>query len=280
MRHTPVQRSFFSFLVLFSALLVSLVIPPQGTSAAGTVATPFAALLTYPTQGQPVVSLVFHPGAAPQAIALPAGVSAVTQPDAAMLLADALTQYPFDVTDSAVLRFDGNLEPTAIPTITPVRYDGVAAQPLDAAGAALVVPAGDRTATVVLSVACAGACASDWYAPLLARLPAHAPVVVIAAQTAACAGLWQVRAAAQTNQVVTILTTMPDRAVGACSFSAVLPAAVTPPTRVVTADGTITLLRVVFCLVAVLLLSVSSFYGALALTKRMHAAVGFRPEER
>jgi hypothetical protein len=33
-------------------------------------------------------------------------------------------------------------------------------------------------------------------------------------------------------------------------------------------------------LVAVLFLSISSFYGALALTKRMHRAVDFRQDKR
>jgi hypothetical protein len=36
----------------------------------------------------------------------------------------------------------------------------------------------------------------------------------------------------------------------------------------------------VFCLVAVLFLSISSFYGAVALTKRMQRAVDFRQDNR
>jgi hypothetical protein len=65
-----------------------------------------------------------------------------------------------------------------------------------------------------------------------------------------------------------------------CTFGADQSAAIRTPVRTVTADGTQTLLRVVFCLVAVLFLSISSFYGALALTKRMQRAVDFRPDNR
>jgi hypothetical protein len=63
-----------------------------------------------------------------------------------------------------------------------------------------------------------------------------------------------------------------------CQTGSAQSAEVTAPVRVVIADGTQTLMRLVLCLVGVLLLSVASFYGALALTKRMHSAVGFRRE--
>lgn len=245
--------------------------------AQAAVAVPVAALLEYDA-ASPVLTLAYAAGAAPSPLGLPTGVTVVDRPDAGALLADWLVRVPVLVTDQEVLRFAGNLEPTAIPTLTPVTIGTTAAVP---AGADALPAVADDLQQVV-SLACTGQCRADWYRTMLAALPAYAPIVVVADQAVACAGMWTVSTstAASDGATVTILTTVPGQLPGACSTGAPLTTAVSAPVRTVEIDGTVTLLRIVFCLVAVLFLSIGSFYGALALTKRMHAAVGFRKDDR
>ena len=52
-----------------------------------------------------------------------------------------------------------------------------------------------------------------------------------------------------------------------------------PPERFVEVDGRQKLGRVLVCLMGVLFCSLASFYIGVAVMKRMHAAVGYRPEQ-
>jgi hypothetical protein len=52
------------------------------------------------------------------------------------------------------------------------------------------------------------------------------------------------------------------------------------PERFREVDGRTQLLRITLCLVGVLLCSLAGFYLAVAVMRRMHAAVGYRPDDR
>lgn len=280
MIHLPkLQR--FSAALLF-CVYIALLVYPLPSHAAAADAQPRSALLDVTNPTETVLSLAFAMTDVPQTFLVPAGVSVSDGTAAAALFSQYATQYPLSVTDASLLRFGGNLEPTAIPTITPFALGALAADAGSAnpAGAQITLPAGAAGAHVVWSFRCAVTCAADWYVGLLRRLPAYAPVYAIGQAALTCPGLATVQAVQAPQHVVTVLSTLEQPPLGVCQALPALPTAVTPPVRTITVDGTMTLLRLVFCLIAVLLLSIGSFYGALALTKRMHAAVGFRPEDR
>lgn len=215
---------------------------------------------------------------------LPAG--AIARRDESDTLGRLIERYAVPLETSEMLEFNGKLDATAIPTLTPYVRSPLAPGRLTQSGATLTLPQAIDGSTVTIRVECTG-CTDQWYVPLLQQLPAYAPVVVIGSGVATCAGLWRVQAQPDADigsgygpGVVTMMVVENIAGIAPCMIGTEQSAAIHAPVRTVTADGTQTLLRVVFCLVAVLFLSISSFYGALALTKRMHRAVDFRQDNR
>jgi hypothetical protein len=248
-------------------------------------AQPSAALLSVASDGAAVVVLEFPAddrGAV--TIFLPPG--AVARLDASDTIGRLIERYAVPLETNEILEFNGELDATAIPTLTPYVRSTPVAGVLTQIGAAVTLPTTPIGATGTIRIECVG-CAGEWYVPLLQQLPVYAPVVAVGQGVATCAGLWRVQAQPDADigsgfptGVVTMMVVETPAGIARCTFGADQSAAIRTPVRTVTADGTQTLLRVVFCLVAVLFLSISSFYGALALTKRMQRAVDFRPDNR
>ncbi len=255
------------------------------TALAQSVAVPQAALLEIQPDGSVmlVVEITAANSEAPMLV-LPTG--AIAQRDTTDILVNLIERYAVKLETSEVLQFNGVLDATAIPTLTPYARSKPVSGAISQDGSSLRLPVTPVGMSIRMAIRCTG-CAADWYRPLLQQLPTYAPVVVIGAGVAHCPGLWRVQAntdvdtgAGRAGEVVTMLSVQNTSLIDRCTITDAKYAAVAAPIRVVTADGTQTLLRVVLCLVVVLLLSISSYYGALALTKRMHSAVGFRPEKR
>ncbi|MFM2308089.1 MAG: hypothetical protein RLY87_209 [Chloroflexota bacterium] len=247
--------------------------------------SPHAAMLHIAADGVATMTLEV-PGLTEDAARLqfPNGVQVerVASPTLSVLLAALVVPYE----TSEVLEFNGVLDPTQIPTLTPYTRVTPAAGAVTQSGTDVALEPVATNAVYTLKLTCPG-CANEWYTAVLALLPIHTPVLVLGNGVADCGGLWRVRAQSPlgidgtvTVPVVTLLTVQNTAEIGKCTISDGQSAPLTPPVRLVTVDGTQTLLRLVFCLVVVLLLSVGSFYGAVALTKRMHSAVGFRREDR
>jgi hypothetical protein len=272
---------------LFRIGLLVCVIPAAlwsvGHTKAATVVTPHAALVDIHPNGEVTLMIELHGAAEVQTIlTLPAGASA--QPVDSDQMGRLLERYVVPFETSEILEFNGVLDATQIPTMTPYLRATPAAGTVNQVGTLVNLPAVSSGAVYTLAVVCPQ-CANAWYVAVLAQLPQYAPVIILGNGVADCVGMWRVRAArdgdlgaGMPTRVVSLLTIKDAGMVGGCATSAAQSADVAVPVRIVTADGTQTLLRLVLCLVGVLLLSVASFYGALALTKRMHSAVGFRRE--
>ena len=248
-------------------------------------AQPSAAVLSVASDGSVVVVLELSVrDTAAVTLLLPVG--AIARIDESDTLGRLIERYAVPLETSEILEFNGQLDATAIPTLTPYVRSTPGAGNLTQSGTMLTLPQARDGTTVTIRVECVG-CTDQWYVPLLHQLPVYAPVVVIGSGVATCAGLWRVQAqpdadigAGYGSRVVTMMIVENTAGIAPCVIGTEQSAALRPPVRTVTADGTQTLLRVVFCLVAVLFLSISSFYGALALTKRMHRAVDFRQDNR
>ena len=257
----------------------------QAAEALPDATQPSAALLSVASDGSVLVVLELAVrDTAAVTLLLPAGAIALL--DESDTLGRLIERYAVPFETSEILEFNGKLDATAIPTLTPYVRSPPAPGKLTQSGSALTVPQAIDGSTYTIRVECAG-CTDQWYVPLLQQLPVYAPVVVIGSGVATCAGLWRVQAQPDADigtgygpGVVTMMIVENTAAIAPCMIGTEQSAAIRAPVRTVTADGTQTLLRVVFCLVAVLFLSISSFYGALALTKRMHRAVDFRQDKR
>ena len=208
-------------------------------------------------------------------------------------LPDAVSALMVPSKNRRLLRFDG--KPTAVPapTLTPyVRRDmGVNT------GREVAVTVANQLVTIAPSnppytqhrfvqVTCA-TCDAAWLLALVRQLPVHAPVVVIADGVVTWSGMWRVQAlpVAETavpalGEVVTLFERTADDVDVLPTVARGTRAAVQPPERFVEADGRTQLLRLTVCLVGVLLCSLAGFYLAVAVMRRMHAAVGYRPEDR
>lgn len=260
----------------------------QSTQAAEALSAdtqPSAALLSVASDGSVAVVLELPArDTATVTMMLPAG--AIARIDESDTLGRLIERYAVPLETTEILEFNGELDATPIPTLTPYMRSTPAAGTLTQAGTTLTLPIASAGSTVTIRVECVG-CTDQWYVPLLHQLPVYAPVVVIGSGVATCAGLWRVQAQPDADigagygaRVVTLLIVENTASIAPCIISTEQSAALLTPVRTVTADGTQTLLRVVFCLVAVLFLSISSFYGAVALTKRMQRAVDFRQDNR
>jgi len=77
----------------------------------------------------------------------------------------------------------------------------------------------------------------------------------------------------------TLFVRQKDTPIGAVQVTNLRQVSDTPVEQFAYRDGRSRLLTVVLCLVGVLFLSVSSFYLSLAVMRRMHAAVGYNPND-
>lgn len=247
--------------------------------------TPHAAMLDIGAHGDVSMTVeVFGAVDQTSQLRLPSGVQATQEPSSQMSTLLTALVVPYET--SEVLEFNGVLDPTQIPTLTPYRQSSPATASIAQNGTEIALQSAPTDTVYTVKLTCPW-CAPEWYVAVLAQLPIHAPVLVLGNGVAACDGLWRVRAQSTQEfdnsapaRVVTLLTVQTASEIGRCTTTSAQTAEVTAPVRTVTVDGTQTLMRLVFCLVVVLLLSVGSFYGAIALTKRMHSAVGFRREDR
>lgn len=130
-------------------------------------------------------------------------------------------------------------------------------------------------------------CAPDWELSVLNQLPDYAPIVVYAPGRVQLPGAWLIHIKSVPGSslptfgnVVHLFERLPDQELSALSWrSGRVNDATYPPERLIQVDGRMTLMRIAFCMVAVLFCSIASFYLALAVMRRMHAAVGYKPEQ-
>jgi hypothetical protein len=189
------------------------------------------------------------------------------------------------------LLLNGEPTPVPMPTLTPyIRRD--------------IVPfmLGERSADVVqvvipadvnsnghrfVEVSCLQ-CDAGWEQFVLAQLPADAPIVVVAPFIAEIAGAWRIKAQPATADGrfdagamyrATLFERQSATPVGAIMRTDLRQVSDTHREKFRYIYGRSRLLRVVLCLVAVLFMSVSSFYLSIAVMRRMHAAVGYNPNE-
>jgi hypothetical protein len=130
-------------------------------------------------------------------------------------------------------------------------------------------------------------CAPGWELIVLNQLPSYAPIVVYANGRVEMAGAWliHVQPVSGTNlpalaTVVHLFERLPNSPITAITWrNGTTRAESFPPERFVEVDGRQKLGRVLVCLMGVLFCSLASFYIGVAVMKRMHAAVGYRPEQ-
>lgn len=198
-------------------------------------------------------------------------------------------QLPVRTKDYLLL--NGEPTPQPVPTLTPyVRRSSIPFMVAERTTemASVVIPA-DSTSNGhrFVEVTCAP-CALGWEQRVLAQLPADAPIVVVAPFVAQIDGAWRIKAQPATvdGQLAddgamraTLFVRQKDSPIGVVQVTDMREVADTPVEQFVYLDGRSRLLTVVLCLVGVLFLSVSSFYLSLAVMRRMHAAVGYNPNE-
>lgn len=204
------------------------------------------------------------------------------------ILVDAL-QLPVRTKDYLLL--NGEPTPQPMPTVTP--YARRESMPFmlterTADTATVVIPAdissrGHR----FVELTCV-TCAPGWEQVVLAQLPDQAPIVVVAPFVAQIDGAWRIKAqpvrmngelSDDAEARATLFVRQNDRPVSGVTLTDMRQIADTPIEQFTYVDGRSRLLRVVLCLVAVLFMSVSSFYLSIAVMRRMHAAVGYNPNE-
>jgi len=130
-------------------------------------------------------------------------------------------------------------------------------------------------------------CASGWELTVLNQLPVYAPIVVYANGRVEMPGAWLIRVqpVSDTNlpalaTVANLFERLPNSPITALTWrNGATPAQSFPPERFIEVDGRQKMGRVLVCLVGVLFCSLASFYIGVAVMKRMHAAVGYRPEQ-
>jgi hypothetical protein len=130
-------------------------------------------------------------------------------------------------------------------------------------------------------------CASGWELAVLNQLPTYAPMVVYANGRVEMPGAWLIRVQPVSDTNLPALATvahlferLPNSPITAITWrNGATRAEAFPPERFVEVDGRQKMGRVLVCLVGVLFCSLASFYIGVAVMKRMHAAVGYRPEQ-
>lgn len=264
-------------------LLVSMLVPHMVVQAAPQVITPHAAMLVIAADDTRRLTLDLGDArASEETLDIPAG--AVLTPRTESPLPAIVAQLMVPATTQNYLLFKG--EPTATPAPTQTPYvprvvAQITVQPPNRIQTTLAA-AGAR----FVDVSC-DTCQSGWEQALLNQLPAHAPIVIYAPGAVQMNGAWLIHVTPVTGtdmpalgDVVQLFARLPDQQIEAPTWrSGRVVAATYPPERRVEVDGRATLARIVFCLVAVLFCSLASFYMALAVMRRMHAAVGYKPEQ-
>ena len=130
-------------------------------------------------------------------------------------------------------------------------------------------------------------CASGWELTVLNQLPTYAPLVVYANGRVEMTGAWLIRVQpiSGTNlpvfaSVAHLFERLPNSPITAMTWrKGATRAESFPPERFGEVDGRQKMGRVLVCLMGVLFCSLASFYIGVAVMKRMHAAVGYRPEQ-
>lgn len=189
------------------------------------------------------------------------------------------------------LLFNGAPTPRPLPTLTP--YTQQSSVPY------MLTNRMDDTVTVVapadisgtghrfVELTCA-ACVSGWEQSVLAQLPDAAPIVVVAPYVTELDGAWRTKALATTyagaldptaDARATLFVRQANTAISAIRLTTLQQITDAPPVRYRYIDGRRRLLTVTLCLVGVLFMSVTSFYLSIAVMRRMHAAVGYKPTD-
>jgi hypothetical protein len=130
-------------------------------------------------------------------------------------------------------------------------------------------------------------CALGWELTVLNQLPIYAPMVVYANGRVEMPGAWLIRVQPVSDTNLPALATvahlferLPNSPITALTWrNGATRAEAFPPERFIEVDGRQKLGRVLVCLMGVLFCSLASFYIGVAVMKRMHAAVGYRPEQ-
>lgn len=228
-------------------------------------------------------------GAMMQQWEVTSAVTLRTLPDSPLpTLVDALR---LPVRSKDYLLLNGEPTPQPLPTLTPyVRRESVPFMLTErtADTAIVVIPADiNSSGHRFVELTCA-TCEPGWEQLVLAQLPDSAPIVVVAPFVTQIDGAWRIKAqpvrmngelADDADARATLFVRQKDRPVGGVLLTDMRQVADTPLEQFNYVDGRSRLLRVVLCLVAVLFMSVSSFYLSIAVMRRMHAAVGYNPNE-
>ncbi len=269
---------------LFGALISAcMLVPHMVVQAAPHMAIPQAAMLVIAADDTRRLTLDLGDARAPEeTLDIPAGAVLTPRMDAP--LPALVQQLIVPSTTQNYLLFKG--EPTATPAPTQTPY-------VPRAGASFTVQPPNRVQTEMsalgarfVDVTCA-TCQPGWEVSLLNQLPVHAPIVVYAPGAVQMNGAWLIHIMPvsdadmlQLGAVAHLFERLPDQQIAAPTWrNGRVSEATYPPKRRVEVDGRATLARIVFCLVAVLFCSLASFYMALAVMRRMHAAVGYKPEQ-
>lgn len=285
------MRSVFVPVVMVAVMLVSVVfghVPVAAQQAASL--NPVAALVFVADDATVTMHVDLGDAqSATQQWEIAADVALSTLPDSPLPTLVETLQLPVRTKDYLLL--NGEPTPQPVPTLTPyVRRSSIPFMVADrtAEMASVVIPA-DSTSNGhrFVEVTCVP-CASGWEQLILAQLPDQAPIVVVAPFVAQIDGAWRIKAqpvsvdgqlADDADARATLFVRQKDTPIGAVQVTDLRQVADTPVEQFAYRDGRSRLLTVVLCLVGVLFLSVSSFYLSLAVMRRMHAAVGYNPND-
>ena len=216
-------------------------------------------------------------------LVLPPAVHAGAVPDSPLPRIVAELMLPS--TPARYLLFNGEATATPAPTQTPYVPRPVAQYTLQ--DSILLTTNDAAPGARFVQLTCAQ-CAPTWTTDILNTLPAYAPIVVYAPGAVQLSGAALIHVLPVTSNsgvpalgdVVHLFERLPNQQLASPTWRAgTVSAATFPPKRMVEVDGRMTLLRVVLCLVAVLFSSIASFYMSMAVLRRMHAAVGYKPEQ-
>lgn len=216
-------------------------------------------------------------------LALPPAVHARALPDSPLPRIVAQLMVPSISTRYLLLK--GEATATPAPTQTPYVPRPMAQFTLQDA---MVLTSKDAALGARFVQLTCAQCDPTWPTDILNMLPPYAPIVVYAPGAVQLSGAALIQILPVTSKssvpalgdVVHLFERLPDAQLASPTWrTGTVSAATYPPKRMVEVDGRMTLLRVVLCLVAVLFSSIASFYLSMAVLRRMHAAVGYKPEQ-
>lgn len=285
------MRSVFMSVAIIVVMLMNVVYVDAPVAAQSNESvTPVAALVFVADDARVTMHVdLGDAGAMMQQWEVSSAVTLRALPDSPLpTLVDALR---LPVRSKDYLLLNGEPTPQPVPTLTPyVRRERVPFMLAErtADTAAVVIPADvSSSGHRFVELTCV-TCDPGWEQLVLAQLPDSAPIVVVAPFVAQIDGAWCIKAqparmngelADDADARATLFVRQKDRPVGGVQLTDMRQVADTPLEQFNYVDGRPRLLRVVLCLVAVLFMSVSSFYLSIAVMRRMHAAVGYNPNE-